>query len=67
MGKIDCTRYSLLFVIENIKDFTFLGGNRIYVLFFIFLVRNRFSLLFIVQYKQICDFDSFMQRLHMQV
>jgi len=28
-GKIDCNQYSLLFVIENTKDLTFLGGNRI--------------------------------------
>jgi len=30
-----------------------------YPLFFTFFLQNRFSLLFILQYKQICDFDSF--------
>jgi len=57
MGKID------------IDIFTFLSSKILktllfwvvieYALSLLFFLRNRFSLLFILQYKQICDFDSF--------
>jgi len=46
LGKINCNRYSLL-----------RKHQRLY--FFWVVIEYQFSLLFILQKKQICDFDSF--------
>jgi len=59
MGKIDCNRYSLLFCHRKYQRLYFLCVVIEYAFFFTFFLRNRFSLLFILQYQQICDFDSF--------